>query len=105
MENNYREDGFVWFEDQISDLADLLLSVKGVAYTYKKKKGRRWIRKIMDDGLRSALKRMSRIQIRMIEELVFEDKSITDIQIETGLSVTEICIEARKMKKLLLDEM
>ena len=23
MRNNYREDGFVWFEDQISEMADL----------------------------------------------------------------------------------
>lgn len=104
MRNNYKEDGIIWFEDQISELADLLLNVKGVAYIYKKKKDRRWIRRIKDAGLRSALKRMSRIQIRMIEELVFEGKTITDIQIETGLSVTEICIETRKMRKLLLEE-
>ena len=105
VKNNYREDGFIWFDDQISEMADLLLNVKGVAQTYKKKKGHCWIRRIKDKGLRSALKRMNRIQIKMIEELVFEGKTIPDIQIETGLSVTEICIETRKMRKLLLEEM
>ena len=39
MKNNYREDGFVWFEDQISELADLLLNVQGLAHIYKKKTG------------------------------------------------------------------
>ena len=44
---------------------------------------------------------MSKDQIRMIEELVFEDKTITDVQIETGLTITEICIEVREMRKAL----
>ena len=38
MRNNYREDGFIWFEDQISELADLLLNVQGLAHIYKKKR-------------------------------------------------------------------
>ena len=105
MNKNYREDGFIWFDDQISELADLLLNVKGVAYIYKKKKGRSWIRKIKDAGLRSALKKMNRTQLRMIEELVFEDKTITDIQLETGLTISEICNETRKMRKQLIAAM
>lgn len=105
MSNQYREDGFIWFDDQLSELADLLLNVQGLAIIYKKKKGRNWIRKIKDAGLRSALKKMSRIQIRIIEELVFEDKTITDIQIETGLTITEICNETRNMRKQLIAAM
>lgn len=105
MRNNYREDGFIWFDDQISEMADLLLSVKGLTYTYKKRKGHRWIRKVRDEGLRSALRRMSGLQIMLIEELVFENKTITDIQMETGLSVTQICTETRKMRKLLIAAM
>lgn len=97
MKNNYREDGFVWFEDQISELADLLLNVQGLACIYKKKKNHRWIRKVDDAGLRSALRKMSKVQLRLIEELVFEDKTITDVRIETGLSITEICNEVRIM--------
>jgi len=101
MRNNYREDGFIWFDDQISELADMLLNVQGLAYIYRKKKNHRWIRKVGDTGLRSALRNMSKLQIRMIEELVFEEKNITDIQIETGLTITEICSETRKMRKQL----
>ena len=97
MRNNYREDGFVWFDDQISELADLLLNVQGLALIYKKKKNHRWIRKVGDAGLRSALRKMSKVQIRMIEELVFEDKTITDIRLETGLTITELCNEVRIM--------
>ena len=99
--DNYREDGFVWFDDQISELADLLLNVQGLAHIYKKKKNHRWIRKVGDAGLRSALRKMSKVQIRMIEELVFEDKTITDIRIETGLTIAEICNETRRMIKQL----
>ena len=97
MKNNYREDGFVWVEDQISELADLLLNVQGLAHIYKKKKNHRWIRKVGDADLRSALRKMSKVQIRMIEELVFEDKTITDVRIETGLTITQICNEVRTM--------
>lgn len=97
MKNNYREDGFVWFEDQISELADLLLNVQGLAHIYKKKKNHRWIRKVGDADLRSALRKMSKVQIRMIEELVFENKTITDVRIETGLTITQICNEVRTM--------
>ena len=61
MRNNYREDGFIWFEDQISELADLLLNVQGLAHIYKKKKNHRWIRKVGDSGLRSALRKMSTV--------------------------------------------
>ena len=103
--NNYREDGFIWFEDQISELADLLLNVQGLAYIYRKKKNHRWIRKVRDHGLRSALDKMNKVQIRMIEELIFENKTITDIHIETGLSITEICNETRRMKVLLIEAM
>lgn len=105
MKNNYREDGFVWFEDQISELADLLLNVQGLAHIYKKKKNHRWIRKVGDADLRSALRKMSKVQIRMIEELVFEDKTITDVRIETGLTITQICNETRSMIKQLRSAM
>ena len=101
MRNNYREDGFVWFEDQISELADLLLNVQGLAHIYKKKRKHRWIRKVGDADLRSSLRKMKKVQIRMIEELVFEHKTITDIRIETGLTITEICNEIRDMRKKL----
>ena len=86
MRNNYREDGFVWFEDQISEMADLLITVQGIR-------------------LRFALMSMTEIQLRMIEELIFEDKTVTDIRRELNLTITEIRMEIRDMRKALLAAM
>ena len=49
MRNNYREDGFVWFEDQISEMADLLITVQGIRCIYLKRRDRSWIERIGDD--------------------------------------------------------
>ncbi len=102
---NYRDDGCVWFEDQISEMADLLITVQGIRYLYMKKRDRSWIRRIGDEGLRLALMSMSEIQLRMIEELVFEDKTVTDIRRELNLTITEIRMEIRDMRKALLAAM
>ena len=99
---NYREDGFIWFEDQISEMADFLITVQGIRYIYMKKHDRSWIRRVGDEGLRFALMNMSETQIRMIEELIFEDKTVTDIRRELDLTITEIRMEVRAMRKLLI---
>lgn len=101
FENSYRDDGCVWFEDQISEMADLLITVQGIRYLYMKKHDRSWVRRIGDDGLRFALMSMSEIQLRMIEELVFEDKTVTDIRMELNMTITEIRMEIRDMRKAL----
>ena len=93
MRNNYREDGFVWFEDQISEMADLLITVQGIRYIYLKRRDRSWIERIGDEGMRFALMNMTEIQLRMIEELIFEDKTVTDIRRELNLTITEIRME------------
>ena len=103
--NNYREDGFVWLEDQISEMADLLITVRGIRFIYMKKHDHSWIARIGDEAMRSALRSMSEIQLRMIEELVFEDKTVTDIQREMDLTITEIRIEIRDMRKRLIAAM
>ena len=103
--NNYRDDGIVWFEDQISEMADLLITVQGIRYIYMKKHDRSWISRVGDEGLRFALWRMTEIQLRIIEELVFEDKTVTDIQREMDLTITEIRMEIRDMRKALLAAM
>ena len=105
MRNNYREDGFVWFEDQISEMADLLITVQGTRFVYLKRRDRNWISRIGDEGMRFAVMNMSEIQIRMIEELVFEDKTITEIRRELNLTITEIRTEIRDMSKALLAAM
>ena len=105
MRNNYRDDGIVWFDEQISKMADLLLTVQGIRFFYLKKHDRSWIRRIGDDGMRFALLHMSETQLRIIEELIFEDKTVTDIRIEMNLSITEIRMEIRNMRKQLLATM
>ena len=104
-ETNYREDGFVWFDDQISEMADLLITVQGIKFIYLKRRDRSWVYRIGDDGMRFALIHMTETQIRMIELLLFEDKTVTDVLREMNLTVTEIRMEIREMKKLLASAM
>lgn len=103
--NNYRDDGIIWFEDQISEMADLLITVQGIRYIYMKKHDRSWISRIGDEGMRFALWSMSEIQLRIIEKLVFEDKTVTDVRREMDLTITEIRMEIRDMRKALLAAM
>ena len=103
--SSYRDDGIIWFDDQISEMADLLITVQGIRYIYMKKHDRSWISRVGDEGLRFALWSMTEIQLRIIEELVFEDKTVTDIQREMDLTITEIRMEIRDMRKALLAAM
>jgi hypothetical protein len=103
--SNYRDDGIIWFEDQISEMADLLITVQGIRYIYMKKHDRSWISRIDEEGMRFALWSMSEIQLRIIEALVFEDKTVTDVRREMDLTITEIRMEIRDMRKALLAAM
>ena len=105
MKCNYRDDGLVWFDDQISEMADLLLGVQGLRFIYLKRRDRTWIYKLGDDDMRYALLQMTEKQLRIIEELIFEDKSVMDIRRELDLTVTEIRMEIREMRKALLAAM
>ena len=105
IRNNYRDDGCIWFEDQICELADRLLTVQGVGFIYMKKRDHSWIKKISDEGLRFSLLSMSETQLRMIEELVFEDKTVTDIRREMNLTITEIRMELKDMRTALVAAM
>lgn len=100
-ETNYRDDGLIWFDDQISEMSDLLISVQGIRYIYMKKRDRNWIYRIGDDGMRFALIHMTDVQIRILEMLIFEDKTVTDVRREMDLTITEIRMEIREMRKLL----
>jgi hypothetical protein len=48
---------------------------------------------------------MSETQIRMIEELIFEDKTVTDIRREMNLTITEIRMELKDMRTALVAAM
>ena len=104
MKCNYRDDGLVWFDDQICEMADLLLGAQGLKFIYLKRRDRTWIYRL-DDGMRYALLQMTETQLRIIEELIFEDKTVTDVRRELDLTVTEIRMEIKEMRKALLAAM
>ena len=101
----YRDDGGVCFDDQICDMADLILMTEGVRYIYLKKHDKTWICKIGDDGLKSALMSMTERQITIIELLIFEDRTVTDIRRTFDLTMTQFRTEIKKMRKALLAAM
>ena len=105
MKNDYRDDGLVWFDDQICEMADLLLGVQGLKFVYLKRRDRKWIYRLGNDGMKCAFLNMSETQIRIIEILLFEDKTVTDARRELNLTVTEIRMEIREMRKALLAAM
>ena len=102
---NYRDDGIVWFDDQICELADLLLGTEGIRFMYLKRHDRTWIRKIGDDGLKYAVMNMTETQIAIIELFIFEDRTVTDIRRVLNLTLTELRTEIRQMRKALLAAM
>lgn len=74
-----RDNGSVFWDDQISGIADPMLFLVGLKNVYENGKNHAWIGKIKDDGLRIAVSSFSDVQIRIAELIVFEDKSVPDI--------------------------
>ena len=105
MRNNYTDDGRVWFDDHICEMADMMLGTEGLRYIYLKKHDRTWIRKLGDDGMKFAVMSMTEVQLRIIELLIFEDRTVTDIRRTLDLMITELRIEIRDMRKALLAAM
>ena len=105
MRNNYTDDGRVWFDDHICEMADMMLGTEGLRYIYLKKHDRTWVRKIEDDGMRFAVMNMTEIQLTIIELLIFEDRTVTDIRRVMDLTMTQLRIEIRDMRKALLAAM
>ena len=102
IRREYMEDGRVWFDDHLCELADLLLGTEGIRYIYMKKHDRTWIRKLGDDGMRYAVMNMSEIQLTILELLIFEDRTVTDLRRILDLTMTQLRIEIRDMRKALL---
>ena len=105
MRNNYTDDGRVWFDDHICEMADMMLGIEGLRYIYLKKHDRTWIRKLGDDGMKFAVMSMTEVQLRIIELLIFEDRTVTDIRRILDLTITEFRMEIRDMRKALLAAM
>ena len=100
-----RYDGMYKFDDQIAELADLLIGVEGVRWTYQTRNDKAWIRKIGNEDLKDALIKMSDIQIYMITVLVFDNKSVMDIRNEKNMSPADIRREIRDMHDTLTRKM
>ncbi len=105
MNAGRRYDGMYIFDDQIAELADLLIGVEGIKSTYKTRHDKAWIRKIGNEDLREMILRMPDIQIYIIVTLVFEDKSIIDIRNEKNMSPADIRREIRDMHDALIRKM
>ena len=105
MRNNYTDDGRVWFDDHICEMADMMLGTEGLRYIYLKKHDRTWIRKLGDDGMKFAVMSMTEVQLRIIGLLIFEDRTVTDIRRTLDLTISELRIEIRDMRKALLAAM
>ena len=103
--HEYMVDGRAWFDDHICELADLLLGTEGIRYIYQKKHDRILIRRIGDDGMRFAVMNMTEIQLTIIELLMFEDRTVTDIRRILDLTMTQLRIEVRDMRRALLAAM
>ena len=100
-----RYDEMPFFDDDISELADLLLNVEGIRKLRYMRHDKAWIRKVGDDSLKECLLEMTELQIHIIEALVFDDKCILDIKNEKCMSLKEIRIEIGKMHRSLIKRM
>ena len=104
MECN-RCDGMILFDDQICELIDFLISQDCVRLTYMNRRNRSWIRFVSDENLRDGLLQLTEMQIRIIEAVAFDGVSAMNLKYELGLSVREIRMEVREMRKTLLKAM
>lgn len=74
-----KDTGSVFWDDQISEVADPLLFLIGLKNVYENEEEHAWIRKINDDSLQMAVSSFSDIQVHIAELIIFEDKSVPDI--------------------------
>ena len=100
-----RCDGMILFDDQRCELIDFLISQDCVRLTYMNRRNRSWIRFVSDENLRDGLLQLTEMQIRIIEAVAFDGVSAMNLKYELGLSVREIRMEVREMRKTLLKAM
>ncbi len=100
-----RCDGMIRFDDQVCELIDFLISQDCVRLTYMNRRNRSWIRFVSDENLRDGLLQLTEMQIRIIEAVAFDGVSAMNLKYELGLSVREIRMEVREMRKTLLKAM
>ena len=97
--------GMPVFDDQVSELIDLLLRTEGIRKIYMRRHDHSWIRSVGDQDLRDGLLQLTELQTVIIEAVVFDHGNIVDISSSTGMTAKQIRIEIRKMRKTLLAAM
>ena len=78
-------DGRMIFDDQVSELIDLLMNVRGVAMVYRMEERISWIRAVGEPGLRVSLGKLDDRQRKLIEDMVFERKTGYEIMKKLGM--------------------
>lgn len=94
--------GLLIYPDDMSGEIDTLLSTDHVRERYCKCHDRSWISQVQDPGLRQGLRLLSDTQLSIIEKLMLGDGNILDIKSSLGLSVREIRIQIRNMRRILI---
>ena len=98
VEMGVRDNGSVFWDDQISGIADPMLFLVGLKEAYENGKGHAWIGKIQDDGLQIAVNSFSDIQIRIAELIVFEDKNPAATMASKTCSISWLSAASSKIR-------
>jgi len=96
-----RADGMLIYDDQLMEMAEGILRAEGLRETYHRKKNHAWIGEAEDDGLTEGLKDLTEVQIRIIELVFFEGMCPADVRRIMEMSLKEIRIEVRSIRKTL----
>lgn len=96
-----RADGMLIYDDQLMEMAEGILRAEGLRETYHRRKNHAWIGKTEDEGLTDGLKELSEVQIRIIELIFFEGMCPTEVRRVMEMSLKEIRIEIRSIRKAL----
>ena len=101
VEMEVRDNGSVFWDDQISGIAVPMLFLVGLKEAYENGKDHAWIGKIQDDGLQIAVNSFSDVQIRIAELIMFEDKSVPDILRMVNIDMKRLNTELFMMHDLI----
>lgn len=96
-----RTDGMLIYDDQLMEMAEGILRAEGLRETYHKRKNHSWIGKTEDEGLTAGLEELNEVQIRIIELIFFEGMCPTDVRGVMEMSLKEIRIEIKRIRKTL----
>ena len=96
-----RADGMLIYDDQLMEMAEGILRAEGLRETYHRKKNHAWIGKTEDEGLTAGLRELTEVQVRIIELIFFEGMCPADVRRVVEMSLKEIRIEIRTIRKTL----